>query len=764
MLVGTVWGRFFFFFFSPQSSFILKSVQLPASVLQSVPSTLKLIALALANTMALWELVFLENEPYLDYIRKLTVIIAGLLSAFLAIVIIPARIVVTDEWHAAAIVLLTGTVVGGLPSLALVYLVFTKRISALLVHMCMVGLAVWVTTSMLANPTTNVRFHCSLLFYFIYTTKLSPKLPYLLGGVVVFGISCWNDAIHMTDVTIGLAPNATMPPVPQHLYVPHSTHTFDNFLLALFLQYFGDGLPCLAGGVAIWFQTRHHFKMLDASTAGVALSQSVVEKLHSFDTDGAKSTLDLAKKDGVVDEGLIAGLEQMRSQLDTYQPFLPNWVLMQQKQEEDDTRSAIRSSEMNNSSVRNPFGLSASHASDSRPVPALESDAAGRSPINRQLEADRESDLSDISDFSDTVRTFDMGENRTSILGSSFGLPLAGSQLDSELSHRVISAALIDFGAFPSPTQTFDIDGESYFGVLNAVLEDIHSLANHHFAAVHHTVGDRAMLTWGAMVSVAQPEVHACRYLMMLREKFDSSSASIGGAVCTGPAWCAFHALKTTKRHETTIKIPWQRGLEGMCQLAVSHAAPGRKGAVFLSDGRTYETARYEVEARMVDRLAWERDSRSYLSQMKNPTVVSSAVAKASLSGRRTSPSPRAASILKPSNPSNSFRQQASGGNLTNGVRNIKVYELVRLHVASRTEEWMYAIANDEMKASDSALVTKATLAYFEGQFNDALEAIGKISDKSVIQSSSMLTLLAERVENGPSDTGLERSISFVST
>ena len=308
----------------------------------------------------------------------------------------------------------------------------------------------------------------------------------------------------------------------------------------------------------------------------------MLEKIKKFDIESAKEVLASAEKEmdsgtekPVLDPQFGSILESLCNQLNSYRPYLPNWLLMGDEAGTTEGEGEIDYVE---------------DEDDEGPLLSEGSSIVSAPPELNLAGLDQQSVRS--TSTQGTVKSMKYIAP-VAALNCSGGKPTLTKTL------RRISMCVLDF-----EPKRGKLDKEhQYLESVQAVLDVAAKAAKTTHASLHGTTGDQIIVTWNASVNTAQPELKACQFLCQVKAQLQDQYSDVYGDIAlsaaakSGQAWC-HHVVSTTGSKSSSFMIHylWRSALEAMCRHARSYRT-------LLVDDATFELGQLQCEGWLVDAL-----------------------------------------------------------------------------------------------------------------------------------------------------------------
>ena len=653
--------------------------------------------------------IYVDGEEYWKRVRKTIVLIMGA-AALISLMWTPYYIVVAVSGESkptqAQIGSIVVSILMALPFVGAIYARVTRSTPEWILHFMLISHLLGVAVNTISQPLVPVRIHAGLHMMIGLMLRVNPVAPYIGGATVLMGISSYNSA-YLQD------PNA-----PLLLLEGAQTHLSSREIL--FNEVVDGVLPLLFIAAAGYGLVRERLISVSEAEANVELSQKFAFLLQQYDTDGMHLALDQSRETGEVNKILLETFYGIQLQLELWRPFLPNWLLL------TDVSNAQAQQSQNRGISPPPTG---------RRVGAQDS---LRSPQDNPLVL-REDSLSDLSVQDDLA---------VESIGSEYGLPVpSDSTAETKgilnrrvamvvLNYRYLNSVDRDFSPLP---QNVGKDGSNNVPtnpLLTATKEFVdlvQQLASQLHGAVHHTIADTIIISWGAASSFTQPEVKAVSFLAKLKTAISAAATIknfivVSGGAAVGPAMVALHYTELVKQQTLTIHLPWKAALFGLAEAARRHSELATQRVVdvpttvFFIDQSIHETSKYCLESRLVDQLRFDESCDQFRSFTLQPTSTSSQMSQPSSTGAKNKSRRGTSEAGQGSNGSGlngSFRSTTSAGtNLPSLHIKVDAYEVVqeRSEVAG---EWLYSFHGQDARSIDD-FVTEAATALFKGDYEAA--------------------------------------------
>ena len=653
--------------------------------------------------------IYVDGEEYWKRVRKTIVLIMGA-AALISLMWTPYYIVVAVSGESkptqAQIGSIVVSILMALPFVGAIYARVTRSTPEWILHFMLISHLLGVAVNTISQPLVPVRIHAGLHMMIGLMLRVNPVAPYIGGATVLMGISSYNSA-YLQD------PNA-----PLLLLEGAQTHLSSREIL--FNEVVDGVLPLLFIAAAGYGLVRERLISVSEAEANVELSQKFAFLLQQYDTDGMHLALDQSRETGEVNKILLETFYGIQLQLELWRPFLPNWLLL------TDVSNAQAQQSQNRGISPPPTG---------RRVGAQDS---LRSPQDNPLVL-REDSLSDLSVQDDLA---------VESIGSEYGLPVpSDSTAETKgilnrrvamvvLNYRYLNSVDRDFSPLP---QNVGKDGSNNVPtnpLLTATKEFVdlvQQLASQLHGAVHHTIADTIIISWGAASSFTQPEVKAVSFLAKLKTAISAAATIknfivVSGGAAVGPAMVALHYTELVKQQTLTIHLPWKAALFGLAEAARRHSELATQRVVdvpttvFFIDQSIHETSKYCLESRLVDQLRFDESCDQFRSFTLQPTSTSSQMSQPSSTGAKNKSRRGTSEAGQGSNGSGlngSFRSTTSAGtNLPSLHIKVDAYEVVqeRSEVAG---EWLYSFHGQDARSIND-FVTEAATALFKGDYEAA--------------------------------------------
>ena len=565
-------------------------------------------------------------------------------------------------------------------------------------------------------------------FNFMILAILSSTIhmvPIMLFSLVAQLLNAWNTAVigaegHDCGCSHGnqtlVLPKLTIPAPFISPPIEHFIHNFSGIFIG-----------CISLGL-IYAQTRVHQQSIRAAVANVALANDVVLFLRNYDTDAVAKKLLAENLAEDVDPKLVKALKDMNANLESYRPFLPNYMFLKGVESSDVERESDDEGEIS----MNQSGIEDEDCSGSDTIrsPRLSSSGhkASKSAKHRGgLDGARSGGRCYASTSASDNTSVD---SEGSVHSCSYAdHSMLRNRIDTR--NAKITMAYLDCrSSCFADDKTLRVDGEKLIAFVDAIYETARTTQ----AAVHSMLGDCVQVSWNAAHKVAQPEMKGARFLARLKDLAKQCPGlSLAGALCTGHASC--HSVTSkSKQQALIVHTTCQPRLDGAFDLA-------RRYRTFLIDASTHAVSHYDVEAQPVDQIFYKADSGDAMvvESMRSAdaaTCISPGRCewRFMCDGQRPTPT----STESPSQPAVPFHVTEN---------KVLLYEVLQ-EINHKEDEWMYQLEHREKQETDAAVVSKGVVSILQGRYQEALEKLrSHFSEGGVNQCTPMTQRLIKYCE-----------------
>eukprot|EP00760_Papus_ankaliazontas_P012678 PhM_4_TR15490/c2_g1_i1/m.5009 len=303
-------------------------------------------------------------------------------------------------------------------------------------------------------------------------------------------------------------------------------------------------------------------RLLCRSETTVLLAQRVSELLLTYDTDAAMRVLDDdddATKDDEVRDLMASTLRQIVSNMQTYRPFLPNYVLRVGDDDDDDDDLADTATSLANMDIPtsdtedSPQYSNFTMPKEAAVVPSLPphhlslQTCSVSSSTSESIERTLSTSLSMSNSHIMSVENIPSAALTTS-LGMSGQRPRIS-----------VRATLATVMLTISQLRRGGSGGIDVNDPLGTGVDAFSEMCDNARATVHGFFGDLVHLSWNTARRVTQHETRALHLVLGLRADFTPTAAVTSGLVD--------FTLCGTRQVVPIIGVPWQRRLEDMHRL-----------------------------------------------------------------------------------------------------------------------------------------------------------------------------------------------------
>ena len=325
-------------------------------------------------------------------------------------------------------------------------------------------------------------------------------------------------------------------------------------------------------------------------SAGNKMTLQILEHQRRYNTEQVSELLSECTKAAVVDPELISLFKEMNANMESYRPFLPNYLFQEEEEEEENVAKA--GSEVSGSRI--------SSVDLSAPAPGPSAQAPVSVLIDVQsVKSIGSAESNPLAPPAQHAQQHPHAQQHQAMLRR-LDTPLYRPVVVSE---RCVTFALVDIQMkrWVSLARTSGV-------ALTSVVNTVYKMANETKASVHSMLGDTVQLTWNATHSIALAEAKGALFLSGLKKGLTERSAAadgieietppslvVAGTVCSGMA--TVHSI-TSATHQLAmiVEASWFPALHGCFDLAKRHGT-------LLMDERTACGANLSIESCAVEKL-----------------------------------------------------------------------------------------------------------------------------------------------------------------
>eukprot|EP00759_Apiculatamorpha_spiralis_P057721 PhF_6_TR8756/c0_g2_i2/m.13809 len=325
------------------------------------------------------------------------------------------------------------------------------------------------------------------------------------------------------------------------------------------------------------FRNKAFLSAITRANAAKEMCGAVTKSLTRYDTDGAKQSLEALRQHGMeaTDPDTYNALVNLVGNLEKYRPHLPNYVLEESVDTEDDD---VHTLEVSCKRVSKSFTPSGSLG-----------EFVGLVSVHSPAHSPARSEVLEIENTPNTPTAIEVDQPQS----ASF-LFLAPAQ---EKIHDVTKAAATVIVAWEDGCQ---MDGALYEASMTLFVNRMHALANPTQATIHGFVGDTVHLSWNTSRKVVQHQTKGALFLSWMQRDSGDETVRTYGAVSTGPA----RTFYAGDRHSMLlVQTEWDSRVAALHDVAVKYTSTVICQSVF-------DCTKPFVESRWVDAIAYDGGNR----------------------------------------------------------------------------------------------------------------------------------------------------------